>query len=348
MKGELGMLKVGLAGLGFMGRGHLDNYIRLEKEGYPVKLVAVCDVDEQKLDGKFVVGGNLDVGTGKYDLTKYNRYTNIDEMLEKEELDFIDTPLPSYLHAEAAIKALDKSLNVFCEKPMALKSSDCLRMIEAAQRNGKKLMIGHCLRFWPEYVYLKECVQDGRYGKVVAGYFFRGGSTPRWSFENWLLQKEKGGGCLFDQHVHDVDMIHWLFGKPEAVSSLGRTVFEGSGNDAVSTNYIYPDGKVINAQDDWTLNGDFGFEMSYRVNFEKGNLVFEKGKLTVYPNNEKAFAPEISKESAYYIETKYFIDAILNNTPIEIAEPRSSMETIKIAEAEQESADARGAVVKVK
>lgn len=294
------MLKVGLIGLGFMGHAHLDNYLRLESEGFPVKLIAICDIDEGKFQGKAVTG-NIAVGTGEYDFSKYNLYTEIDKMLENEELDYIDITLPSYLHAEITIKALNKGLHVFCEKPMALSSEDCNKMIIASKENNKLLMIGQCLRFWPEYEFLKNCVETEKYGKVLSGYFFRGGTTPTWSYNNWLLEKDKSGGCLFDQHIHDVDTINWLFGVPSSVSTIAKNVIVGNGYDIVSTNYIYEDGKVINAQDDWTLNGDYGFDMKFRVNFEKGNLVFEKGVLTVNPNDEKAFTPKLSKDTGYYL-----------------------------------------------
>jgi predicted dehydrogenase len=340
------MLKVGLIGLGFMGHAHLDNYIRLENEGLPVKLVAICDIDKSKFEGK-AVAGNIAVGNGEYNFSKYNLYTEIDEMLEKETFDYIDITLPSYLHAQVTIKALNKGLHVFCEKPMALKSQDCNDMIEAAKENKRMLMIGQCLRFWPEYEYLKECVETEKYGKVLSGYFYRGGVTPTWSYENWLLQKEKSGGCLFDQHIHDVDTINWLFGTPTSVSTLGKNVIIGNGYDIVSTNYLYEDGKVINAQDDWTLNGDYGFEMSFRVNFEKGNLVFEKGTLKVNPNNDKTFTPDLSKDTGYYRELKYFIESIDSNTKLDRIKPESTMITIKIAEAEQASADERGMFKKV-
>jgi predicted dehydrogenase len=347
VKGDIVMLKAGLIGIGFMGRGHLDNYIRLESEGAPVKLTAICDIDPDKFKGKFIAG-NINVGNSKYDFSKYNLYTDIDEMLEKEELDYVDIALPTYLHAEASIKAFNRGFNVICEKPMALTSLDCRDMIEAAERNNKKLMIAQCLRFWPAYEYLKECVEDERYGKVTCGYFFRGGSSPKWSYQNWFLKKEKSGGALLDQHIHDVDTINWLFGQPSAVYTMGRNVIKGSGIDIVSTNYLYEDGKVINAQDDWTLEGDYGFQMLFRVNFEKGNLVFEKGVLNVNPNNGKGFVPELPEDNGYYREMRYFIDAVINNAPIETARPQSTMETIEIAEAEVKSADNRGMFIKVK
>ena len=340
------MLKVGLIGIGFMGRGHLDIYLQLAEEGYPVELVSICDIDKDKFEGKFLPG-NIDVGNLKYDFSKYNLYTDIDEMLDKEELDYVDIALPTYLHAEASVKALNKGIHVLCEKPMALNPQECQTMIDAAKANNKKLMIAQCLRFWPEYEYLKKCVDSGEYGKVVSGYFFRGGTTPKWSYKNWLLEKEKSGGVLLDQHVHDVDTINWLFGTPKKLTTVGRNVFPGSGYDAVSTNYIY-DGMVINAQDDWTINSnDFGFAMTFRVNFEKGTLIYEGGKLTVYPHGEKSFVPELEKGSGYYREIKHFTQALINDTPIETADVYSTMETIRIANAEEESADKQGELIEL-
>ena len=340
------MLKVGLVGIGFMGRGHLDVYKRLKKEGAPVKLVSICDIDEKKFAGKFIKG-NIDVGTVDYDFSKYNLYTDLEEMITQEKMDYLDIALPTYLHAEATIMALEEGLHVLCEKPMALNKEECQEMIDASLTNDKKLMIAQCLRFWPHYQELKKYVESGEFGQVLAGYFYRGGGTPRWSYQNWLLNKDKSGGVLLDQHIHDVDMINWLFGKPESVSTIGRNVIEGSGYDIVTTNYIYRDKKVVNAQDDWVLQGDYGFNMRYRVNFAKGNLVFENNKLTVNPEKGDSFSPDLSEDNGYYREIKYFIDAILQEREITISDPVSTMETIVIAEKEKESADKNGQPVEV-
>ncbi len=341
------VIKAALIGLGCMGRSHLENYIRLESEGYPVKLLAICDIDPEKLKGK-LVQGNVETESTKYDLSKYSLYTDMYEMMEKEDVDYIDITLPTYLHAEVSIKALGEGLNVLCEKPMARSSKQCKEMIEAAAKNNKKLMIAQCLRFWPEYEILKEYVESKKFGAVTGAYFYRGGGTPIWSYQNWLLQNDKSGGCLLDQHIHDVDMINWLFGKPEKVSAIAKNVIPGSGYDIVSTNYIYSDKKVINAQDDWTLNGDYGFKMLYRVNFEKGNLIYEDGKLTINPNEGKRFVPEHPNETGYYREIKYFIDCLLNNKPITVATPESTMDAITIAEAEVASADMVGEPVSLR
>lgn len=338
------MLKIGLIGLGFMGNTHLENYLRLEREGVDVKLVALCDMDPEKLKGSSQAG-NIETVSGNVDFGRFNRYTSVDEMLAGEELDAVDITLPTFLHEQVAVQCLNSGLHVLCEKPMALAAAACDNMIQAADRAGKQLQIGQCLRFWPAYVYLKETVDSGKFGEATGGYFFRGGGTP--TYGPWLLQKEKSGGALMDMHVHDADMANWLFGKPQAVSCLARNVIPGSGYDIVSTNYAYADGRVVNAQVDWTLGGDFGFEMSFRVNFEKGNLVFKDGKLKVNPGDGPGFEPELSEDMGYYFEQKYFVESLLAGRPIETASGRNVKSTIEIVEAEVASADQGGAWVKL-
>lgn len=337
------MLKVGLVGLGFMGNAHLQNYIRLEEEGFPIKLVAIADVDEKKQGGA-LVEGNLPTGITPVDFSKYNFYRDMETMIESEELDYVDLCLPTYLHEPLAVKAMEMGLHVFCEKPMAISTEACERMIEASERTDKQLMIGQTLRFFPSYQYVKEAIDSERYGKVVAASFFRGGTTPIWSWENWLLQKDKSGGCLLDQHIHDVDTINWFFGKPETVSTSGLVINEGNGYDIVSSKYFYEDGKVVSAEDDWTINSDdFGFEMRFRVNFERGTIILENGKLVDYPHGEKSFEPDISKENGYYLEIKHFAESILNGTPVAERVPLAcTKQTITIAEHEEKSADKKG------
>ena len=342
------MLKCALIGVGVMGRGHLENYIRFMKEGFPVKLVAICDVDEKKLSGD-AEKGNISAGTSEMDLSVFNRYTSIDEMLKAEtDLDFVDIALPTFLHAEISIKCMEAGLHVLCEKPMSLSAALCSKMIETSKKTGKKHMIAQCLRFFPEYEILKEYVDSGKFGKITGGYFFRGGGTPKWSWNNWLLTKEMSGGCLLDQHIHDVDMINYLLGKPDRVSTVAKVVFPNSGYDIISTNYIYDKcNVVINAQDDWTINGDFGFESLYRVNFESGSIICEKNVVTVYPENGDKFTPALPNYSGYYKEMEYFMNAIINNTDTGIAALESTRDTIAIAEAEIKSADQKGVLVKV-
>lgn len=340
------MLKVGLVGLGFMGRAHLTNYKRLEDEGYPIRVTAICDADEDKFRGIFA-GGNIQIGGGSLDLSASRHYTDYIRMLEEEELDIVDIAMPSYLHAEMTVQAMERGLHVLCEKPMALSTSDGQLMLEAAERSGKKLMVAQVLRFWPEYEYLKETVDSGRYGKVLSAHFFRGGHPPQWTHNDWMVRKETSGGGMYDLHIHDIDMVNWLFGKPKSVSTLALDVLPGSSFDIISTQYVYPDRKVVSSQSDRTLTGEFGFEMSFRVNFERGNLVYEKRVLRDNPQEGKGFEPQFPDEPGYYREIKYFADAVLHDRPIVRAKPEETLASLAIAEAEARSALEGGSLVNI-
>ena len=184
------MINAGLIGLGGMGRGHLENLVRMNREGY-VSLKAACDIDPAKLriwSPPHIKG----VGESLFDFDSFNHYTSIDDMIANEKLDLVVIAIPTYLHADAAIKCLDAGINVMCEKPMSLTSADCDRMIAAAEKNGRYLMIGQVLRFWGEYEVLKALIEDAKtddpakktyknidLGKPLCGYFFRGGAVRR-------------------------------------------------------------------------------------------------------------------------------------------------------------------------
>ncbi|RUS45122.1 Gfo/Idh/MocA family protein [Cohnella sp. AR92] len=339
------MLNIGLIGLGFMGKTHLENYLRLEREGAPVRVVALCDVDAAKLNGEGG-GGNIETSSEHaIDYGRFSKYTSVEEMLNNEKLDIVDITLPTFLHRDVTIQCLNSGVHVLCEKPMAMNAAECDDMVAAAEANGKQLLIGQCLRFWPAYVYLQELVESGRFGSATSAHFYRGGGTPSWG--PWVLVKEKGGGALLDMHVHDTDTVNWLFGKPEAVSSIGRNVIPGSGYDIVSTQYRYADGKVVSSHVDWTLNGDFGFEMGYKINFERGNLQFDGSRVKVNPNDGAGFFAELAEDQGYYYQIKAFVEAVAGDRPIEAATPASTKASIEIVTAERESADQRGAWVLV-
>lgn len=342
-------MKMGLIGIGFMGRGHLDQYLQLQKEGSDIELVAIADIDPEKFQGKFVKGNLGDLGASKYDFSQFRCYTSAEEMLEKEELDAVDIVLPTYLHAKYAIKAMEAGADVLCEKPMARNLEECDAMIEASKRTGCKLMIGQCLRFMGHYEVLKRFVDNGELGKPVFFSLFRGGGTPQWSYQDWEKDEALSGGCLLDQHVHDVDMLNWLFGVPTEVSSMGRNVCPGAGFDAVSTHYRY-DGMIAHASDDWAMNGkDMPFSMWYRANFEKGTVVFENGVTKVYPVDGDCYVVDDGTgPNAYYREICHFAHELRSGNADARVDLDSIRKTIAIAEAEHQSAVDCGAWTAVK
>ena len=332
------MKRVGILGFGFMGNMHFNKYHEMDD----VKVVALCDIVEQKLTGKTGATGNI-AGTGqKLDLTGIDVFTDADTMFKEANLDAVSITLPTYLHKEYTIKALNAGLHVMCEKPMALNFSDCQKMIDTAEKCGKVLQVGHCIRFWPEYIKTKELIGSGRYGKLKAATFHRLSLSPIWVWDNWLLDSKRSGGALLDLHIHDADFVQHLFGMPTSVAT--RAVKGPSGGyDHAVTQYIYDDDeKVVTAEGGWIMTNSFGFQMSFEIILEKAVICYHnknKPTLQVYPVAGEAFAPEIESGNGYLLELKHFLKAIAGQSVPDIITPIQSLQSLKLIEAEKKSAD---------
>jgi len=326
------MLKCGVIGLGGLGKKHLGNLLAM---GDQVQVVALCDVESDKLSAG--VQTNLGVIKADVDFSKYHFYTDGEEMLDKEELDFVVIALPTYLHAKYAIYAMEKGVNVFSEKPMARTAEEAAKMIEVSERTGKKLMIGQCLRHSPAYKILKEYYENGQLGKLLRMNFHRFSLVPVWGWNHWYEDFEKSGCAAMDLHVHDVDLINWIFGKPQKVSSFAthdRTKF-----DAIFTRYFYASGLCVTADCDWGYSDSFGFRRGYVANFEKGALEMkDSGEVVISPIDGDAYTVELPAVDPYVAEMKDFIDAIVNDREIEVLAPWSTKQTLDIVLAEMESA----------
>ena len=196
------MLNAAIIGFGGIAQAHKQGYEALEAQG-KVRLACAYDINPEAAQ-KTVA---LNIASGS-DTAKggVNFYTDLEEMLAKEKIDFIDICAPSYKHKELTVAMLRRGFNVLCEKPMSLSSADCEEMIAVAKECGKQLMIGQVLRFYPAFDYVKEVIEDGRYGKILNASFSRLSTPPTWGWDNWFMDPTRSGGCILDLHIHDVEM----------------------------------------------------------------------------------------------------------------------------------------------
>ena len=288
------MLKVGLVGVGGISGAHIPAWQSMED----VELVALCDVRPEQM-------------------TRYpelRQYTNMDDMLAKEQLDILDICLPTYLHADAAVKAMERGIHVLSEKPVSLKTEDVHRLYETAKRNNVCFMVAQVLRFWPEYVYLKEIYDSGRYGKLLSGRMARLGHMPGWSWDNWMKDESRSGLVPFDLHIHDLDFMVYAFGKPKQVSSFRA---RRSDQDVFTAVYQF-DGFYVDSEATWYA-APYPFHATYRFQFEKALIVLD-GALTVYEVDGKTFTVgadggetggiELPPTNAYANEIRYFADCV--------------------------------------
>ncbi len=330
------MKKVGIIGFGFMGNMHFNNYAQIEG----AEVAAICDIDKDKLSGKGGAAGNIEGADKPIDLSGVETFTDADEMFKSANLDAVSITLPTYLHKEYTLKALEAGLDVLCEKPMALDSAQCGEMTEAANKAGKLLQIGHCIRFWPEYAKTKEIIDSGEYGSLKAATFRRLSLTPTWSWDNWILDEQRSGGAMIDLHIHDADFVQYLLGKPDSV--LTNAVKGPSGGyDHAVTNYLYGDEKVIVAEGGWIMSDSFGFRMGFEIVLENAVICYDCTRspaFTVCPNKAEAFTPEVEPGDGYLQEMIHFVKAISGEKVPEVTTPQQSMMSVKIIEAEIESA----------
>ena len=333
-------IRVAMIGFGGIAKSHKRGYERLAKEGAPVELVAICDINPDQFTKAQAI--NLE-GNPKYDLSGQTLYTDLDEMIAKETFDMVDICLPSFLHKEYATKMLRAGKHVLCEKPMALSSADCAEMIATAKECGKKLMIGQCLRFEPLYLFLKNAIEEGTFGKVKNAFFERLSAMPRWGFEGWYHDTNRSGGAILDLHIHDVDMVRFLFGEPKAVSAVS---YDADTRWAViNSRFLFDDEKIVVATASWDEAKSTKFAMPYRVNFEKATVTLQGTTVMVYPVEGEPYEAKLPKADRMAEEIKFLAMSILENTENTKNPPESAMMTVKLVETLRESAAQNGTAV---
>ena len=153
-----------------------------------------------------------------------NAFTNYREMLKMEEVDCVSVCVPNKFHAPITIDCLKAGKHVLCEKPLARNAREGQKMVDAAEKAGKLLMVQFNNRFRPESQLLKQYIDDGELGNIYfarCGWIRRNG-IPGWG--SWFTQKEiAGGGPLIDLAVHMLDLTMWFMGNPEPAVVLAST-----------------------------------------------------------------------------------------------------------------------------
>lgn len=309
-----------MAGLGFMGAAHLQAYANLPG----ASVAAVCSRNERALSGDLTATGGNIAGTGAvYDFSTVKKYTDWRDLVAGSDLDAIDICAPSDLHAPIALAALEAGKHVFCEKPMALAAADCARMMDTARQKRRILMIGHILRFWPEYQYLADFVKSARHGRIVSATFTRSCGLPDWSA--WLPVEARSGGAIVDLLIHDIDQALALFGVPDRVSAkkLGDV-------DAVTASLLYPNGPEVRVQGGWFAPGT-PLSMGFQVRAEQAELRFGPDGLVL---NGSAVNPNQKRQEPGQIFAKelgYFLVCCDNGSWPALCPPEESAMAVKLA-----------------
>ena len=208
-------IRVGLIGTGQIGTVHIEKYSHMPD----VEIVAVCDIDEPKMQRV----------AGKYGIT--NLYTDFRKLLARDDIEAVDICLHNNLHAPATIAALEAGKDVYCEKPMAGSFLDAETMLQTAQRLGRRLSIQLNTLFEKEVRAAKELIDSGALGKIYharsAGFRRRGRPfVDGYGSINFVQKDISAGGALYDMGVYHIASMLYLIGNPAVERISGKTYQE--------------------------------------------------------------------------------------------------------------------------
>ena len=347
-------VRVGIIGCGGIANGkHMPSLAKLKH----VEMVAFCDiiVDKAKEAAK------------KFGTADAKVYEDYKELLADKTIDVVHVCTPNRSHSFITVDALESGKHVMCEKPMAINSEEAKKMLDAAERTGKKLTIGYQTRNRADAVYLKKLVDDGMFGDI---YYAKATALRRRAVPTWgvfLNEYEQGGGPLIDIGTHALDLTLWMMNNYKPKMVVG-TKYKKLGDQKNTANawddwdpekytvedsafgfVVMENGATISVESSWAINIADPIEASTLLAGTKGGAdMFDDLRLNYVKNGRQviekpnfdaggvAFYDGCSDDPAE-LECRAFYDAIINDKEVS-TKPEQAMVVTQILEAIYESA----------
>lgn len=204
--------KIGIIGTGWIAESHVESYLAMDD----VDIVAMADLIPGKAE-KFAARYNKD---GKLDNTRF--YPSHKELLDNEELDGVSICTYNMTHAECAIYALNKGVNVLLEKPMCVTTEEAVEIMKAEKASGKIISIGFQPRGDENMKMVKKIVQSGELGEIY--YIQTGGGRRRGIPNSTFIEKKTAGiGAMGDIGCYSLDVVLNAIGYPKPLTVTGYT-----------------------------------------------------------------------------------------------------------------------------
>lgn len=302
--------------IGILGTGFGQTHARIFSSFPDVEVTGIFGRDEQKTQD---VAAELGI----------QGYTDPQALIAHPDVDALVICLPTKLHAQYVLTALDHDKHVFCEIPIAYKLSDANQMARAAAEKGKQLLVALYVRFVSDYKYIQEQIGEGVLGELKAVYANRR-TPPIWGNgwdENFIL----------NLMLHDIDYVAWLLGKPVAVTSRGLDN-PTRGWNHVSMALEYPDCNVV-IEGCGMMPASFPFSTSLRVVGTAGAIDLDwhwGGTAPVsavrhYPNAGEPQNLSIPGYDPYQAECRYFVDCLQGKADPKLLSIDTALESLEIA-----------------
>jgi UDP-N-acetylglucosamine 3-dehydrogenase len=328
-------LRVGIIGAGWIGQWHAARWRQL-----PVNLVGFHDVN----------AGVAQQAVGVYG---GQQFMSVEQLVHA--VDVVQVCSPGMYHKEHVLEAAAQHRHVFCEKPLARDLSDARAMIDACERAGVRLFVGHVVRFFPQYVRAKQLIDQGAIGRPGMVRLLRAAGHPAVSEARaWFKSAANTGGCMLEGGVHDLDFARWAIGEVDHVFAHGLTHRDDLpvlGDHAMAV-LRFKSGAIGHLEESWMVT-DGHFRQQFEIAGDVGLLRYDSlppQHLSVVLRAESKDAllpsePCSPRDEPYYRELEHFLDCLLHDREF-LVTPQDDLEAMRLSLAVLESMRT-GKVVKV-
>lgn len=291
-------MKVGIIGTGGMGGVHARAYAKMDD----VELFGY-DRNEERLSQVIA-----DKGAHR---------STIEELIAA--VDVVDVCLPTDLHADAVIQAIDAGKAVMCEKPLTRDIESARRLVDKVRQSGARVGVGQVVRFFPEFRRAHELVKSGAVGKPAAIRTHRGGGAPSGD-GGWFMDHSRSGGVLVDLAIHDFDWLRWTFGEVTSVYARSVAAHTMSGPDYGLTTMSHEGGAISHVEATWM--DPSGFWTAIEIAGSDGLLAYDSRRtasLTMAVAGRTSYEANLNPtDDPYYLELRAFIDAMVAGAPVPV------------------------------
>lgn len=320
-------VRVGVVGLGYWGPNLARNFDRLDG----AELAWVCDADEERR-GRAAATFPSARATG-----------DLDDLLADAALDAVVVATGVPTHADLAERVLDAGKHCFVEKPLAVSVADAERVVAAAERAGRVLMVGHLLEYHPGVELLKGLVDDGELGDV------------RYIYSNRLNlgQLRKDENALWSLGAHDVSVLLRLAGEePYECRAVGESYMRPGVEDVVFCYLRFPSGLAAHMHLSWldphkerrfTVVGSAKMATFDDTDLERKITVYDKGFDENYSSygeyiarSGDIFSPRVPNEEPLRIECRHFVECVRDGVEPRSG-PRAGLAVVRVLEELQRS-----------
>ena len=295
------MLRVAITGAGGLGARHADNYANIPD----TRVALIHDSDQGRardLAGQVGAEATTDAAA-----------------LAGDDIDVVVVCTPTPSHSDYVIMAAQAGKHVFTEKPMARTMEQGRAMLAAVAEAGVTFMVGHVVRWFPEYASAREIIQSGDIGEVAVARVSRINTQPT-GVDAWFKDYAQSGGVLLDMAIHDIDWLLWTLGPAERVYGVGCPDRMPLLDYALVT-IRFRSGAIAHVEGSWADLGQFrtSFDIAgsggllRHDSTDNATLIVQKREAaggpagTQMPQSPAAVSP-------YLLEDRHFVDCILTGS----------------------------------